>query len=172
MHLFTYSIKLNKFPIKLFLLPLYFESNIFLTFVHIWELDHKERSEPKKWWFWTVVDKTLESPLESKEIKSVKPKGNQPWISFGRTVAEPETPVLQPADEELTLWKRSWCWKRLKAKGERSGRGWDGWMASLTQWTWVWVNSGRQWKTEKFAMLQPMGSQRVGHNLVTEQQQN
>ena len=64
-------------------------------------------------------------------------------------------------------WKRPWCCEKLKAGGEGDFRGWDGWMASLTQWIWVWANSGRLWWTEKPGMLQFMGLQRVGHNLVT-----
>ena len=71
--------------------------------------------------------------------------------------------------EEPTLWKRPWCWERLKA-GEVDDRGWDGWMASLTQWTWVWAGSGRWWRTGKPGMLQSMGFPRVGYNLETEQQ--
>ena len=72
--------------------------------------------------------------------------------------------------EEMTHWKRPWCWERLKAGGEGRNRGRDGWMASLTQWTWVWANS-RWWRTGKPGVLQSMGSQRVRHNLATEQQQ-
>ena len=72
--------------------------------------------------------------------------------------------------EELTHLKRPWCWERLKA-GEGDDRGWDGWMASPTQWTWVWTNSGRWWKTEKPGVLQSMGSQRARHDLAAEQQQ-
>ena len=68
--------------------------------------------------------------------------------------------------EELTLWKRPWCWEILKAKGEEGGRGWDGQIASTTQWTWIWTNSGRQWRTEKPVVLQSMGSQRVGYDLA------
>ena len=71
--------------------------------------------------------------------------------------------------EELTPWKRPWWWERLKAR-EGGNRGWDGWMASLTQWTWVWTSSGRQWRTGKPGMLQFMGLQRVGHELVIQQQ--
>ena len=63
--------------------------------------------------------------------------------------------------EELTLWKRPWCWERLKAGGEGDNRGWDGWMASPIQWTWVWASSGRSWRTGKPGMLQSMGSQRI-----------
>ena len=69
-------------------------------------------------------------------------------------------------------WKRPSWWKRLMAGGERADRGWDGWMASLTQWTWVWANSKRSWRTEKPGMLQSMGSQRVGHNSTTEKQED
>ena len=67
--------------------------------------------------------------------------------------------------------EKTWCWERLKAKGEEGSRGWDGWMVSLTQWTWIWANSGRRWRTRKPGMLQSMGSQRVRHDLVTEQGQ-
>ena len=69
--------------------------------------------------------------------------------------------------EEMTYWKRPWCWERLKA-GEGGDRGWDGWMASLTQWTWVWVNSGSWWWTGRPGVLQSMGSPRAGHDWATE----
>ena len=69
--------------------------------------------------------------------------------------------------EELTHWKRFWCWERLKAKGEEGSRGWDGWMASLIQWIWTWVNSGRWWGTGRPGVLQSMWSQRVGHDWAT-----
>ena len=69
--------------------------------------------------------------------------------------------------KELTHLKRPWCWERLKA-GEGDDRAWDGWMASLTQWTWVWVNSRSWWWTGRPGMLQSMGSQRVGHDWATE----
>ena len=70
--------------------------------------------------------------------------------------------------EEMTHWKRPWCWERLKVGGEGGDRGWDGWMASPTQWTWVWVDSGSWWWTGKPGMLQSMRSQRVRHNWATE----
>jgi len=70
--------------------------------------------------------------------------------------------------KELTPLKRPWCWERLKAGGEGDDTGWDGWMASSTQWTWVWVNSGSLWWTGRPRVLQSTGSQRVRHNLVTE----
>ena len=68
----------------------------------------------------------------------------------------------------LTHLKRPWCWERLRVGGAGDDRGWDGWMASLTQWTWVWVNSRSWWWTGKPGVLQSMGLQRVGHNRVTE----
>ena len=93
----------------------------------MWELDYKESQALKNCCFWTVVlEKTLESLLDCKEIQPVNPKGNQPWIFIGRTDAEVETPILWATwCEELFHWKRPWCWERLKA-GERDDRGWDG----------------------------------------------
>ena len=73
--------------------------------------------------------------------------------------------------EEPTHWKRLWCWERLKAGGEGHDRGWDGWIASPTQWTLVWASSRRLWRTGRPGVLQSMGSQRVGHDWVTGQRQ-
>ena len=70
--------------------------------------------------------------------------------------------------KELTHWERPWCWERLKAGGEGDDWGWDGWMASWTQWTWVWANSGREWRTGKPGVLQSPGSQSQTQ-LATEQ---
>ena len=116
-----------------------------------------------------VLEKTLESPLDFREIQPVHPKGNQSWIFIGRTDAEAETPILWPPDvKSWLIWKRPWCWERLKAGGEGDDRGWDGWMASPTRWTWVWVSSGSWWWTGKPGVLQCMGLQRVGHDWMTE----
>ena len=126
----------------------------------MWELDCKESWTPKNWCFWTVVlEKTLESPLDCTEIQPVHPKGDQSWVFIGRTDAEAETPILWLPREELTHWKRPWCWERLRAGGEGDDRGWDGWMALPTQWTWVWVDSGSWWWTGRPGVLQFMGSQ-------------
>ena len=65
--------------------------------------------------------------------------------------------------KELTHWKRPWCWERLKAKVKGGHRGWNHWLASLTQWTWVWANSRREWETGKPGVLQSMKSRRVRH---------
>ena len=70
--------------------------------------------------------------------------------------------------KELTHLKRPWCWERLKAGEEGDDRAWDGWMASPTQWTWVWVDSGSWWWTGRPGVLQFMGSQRIGHGWATE----
>ena len=106
--------------------------------VWMWELDYKKNWVLKNWCFWTVVlKKTLESPLDCKEIQPVHPKWNQAWIFIGRTDAEAETPILWPPDVKNWLMKRPWCWERSKTEGEGNDRGWDGWMVSLTQWTWV-----------------------------------
>ena len=112
--------------------------------IWMWELNHKEGWAPKNWCFWIrVLEKTLKSLLDFKEIKPVNPKGNQPWIFIRGTDAEVEAPSFWSPDAELTHWKRPWCWERLRAGGKGGGWGWDGWMASLTQWTWVWANCRR-----------------------------
>ena len=82
----------------------------------------------------------------------------QPW----------HTPFLSWFGTSLTHLKRPWCWERLRAGGEGDNRGWDGWMASRTQWTWVWVNSGSWWWTGRPDVLRFMGSQIVRHNWATE----
>ena len=136
----------------------------------MWELDYKESWALKNWCFWTVVlKKTLESPLDCKEIQPVHPKGNQSWVFIGRIDVEAETlNTLATWHRELTHLKRPWCWERVRAGGEGDDRGWDGWMASPTQWTWVWVNSGSWWWPERPGVLQPMGLQRIGHDWATE----
>ena len=135
----------------------------------MWELDCEEGWAPKNWCFWTVVlEKTLESPLGCKEIQPVHPKGDQFWVFFGRNDAKAETPVLWPPHAKSWLIRKDWCWEGLGAGGEGDDRGWDGWIASLTWWMWVWVNSGRWWWTGRPGVLQLMGSQRVGHNWETE----
>ena len=76
--------------------------------------------------------------------------------------------TLATSCQELTRWKRHWCWEWLGARGKGDDRGWDGWMASLTQWAWVWVNSGSWWWTGRPGVLRFMGSQRVRHDWATE----
>ena len=89
-------------------------------------------------------------------------------LACGSFTPEPTgKPYLATWCKELTHWKRPWCWERLKVGGEGDDRGWDGWMASLTQWTWVWISSGSSWGTGKPGLLQSMGLQRVGHDWAT-----
>ena len=76
--------------------------------------------------------------------------------------------TLATSCEELSHWKRLWCWEGLGAGREGGDRGWDGWMASLTRWTWVWVNSGSWWWTGRPGVLHFIGSQRIGHDWATE----
>ena len=133
--------------------------------VWMWDLDYKESWVAKNWCFLTVVlEKTLESPFYCKDIQPVHPKRNQSWIFIQRTDVKDKTPILWPPDvEKLTHWKRPWCWARLKVGGEGDDRGLDGWMASLTWWTWVWASCESWWWTGKPGMLQSMGSHRAGH---------
>ena len=130
---------------------------------------YKESWVQKHWCFWSVVlEKTLESPLYCKEIQPVHSEGDQSWVFIGRTDAEAETRIHWPPHV------KSW----LTGKDHGAGRDWgqeqkgmtedeDGWMASLTQWTWVWVNSGSFWWTGGPGVLRFMGSQRIGNNWVT-----
>ena len=113
-----------------------------------------------------VLEKILVSPLDCKEIQPVHPKGDQSWVFIGGTDVEANT--LATWCEELTPWKRPWCWERLRAGGEGDDRGWDGWTASLTQWTWISVDSRSWWWTGRPGVLWFMGSQRVRHNRATE----
>ena len=114
-----------------------------------------QRIDVFKLWCW----RKLLSPLDSKEIKLVNLKGNQPWIFIGRTEAEAEDPILWPPDAKSRLiWKDPDAWE---IEGRR-----DGWMASLILWTWPWAKSGRWWGTGKPGVPQSMGSQRVGHDWV------
>ena len=136
--------------------------------VWMWELDYKESWVPKNWCFWTVVlEKILESlglqdqtsPSSRKSVLNIHWKD---WC-WGWSSSS-----LATWCEELTQWKRPWCWERLKAGGEGDNRGWDGWMASPTWWTWVWASSGSWLWTGKPGMLQSMGLQIVRHDWATE----
>ena len=123
----------------------------------------KESRAPKNWCFWTVVlEKTLESPLNCKEIlKEIHQsilKEISPEYSLEGLMLKLKLWSLATWCEDLTHWKRPWCWERLKAGGEGDDRGWDGWMASPTQWTWVWTSSRSWWWTGKPGVLHYMGS--------------
>ena len=110
------------------------------------ELDYKEGRVLMNWCFWIVVLKTLESPLDSKAIKPVNPKRNQPWIFIGRTDAETEAPVLWPPGVKNSLEKTQMLGKTecKRRRGQQRMRWLDG-INEPTQWTWVWANSRRCW---------------------------
>ena len=144
--------------------------------VWMWELHYKESWVLKNWCFWTVVlEKTLESPLDCKEIQPVHPKGNQFWIFIGKTDAEAETPICWPPDaKNWLIWKEELtCWEELDAgkdwRQEEKGAIEDemvGWHHH--QWTWVWASSGSWWWTGRPGVLQSIELQRFGHDWVTE----
>ena len=119
---------------------------------------------PKNRCFWTVVlEKTLESPLDYKEIQPVHSK-DQSWVFFGRNDAKADWP---PHVKSWLIGKDSDAGRDWGTGGEGDNQGWDGWMASRTRRTWVWVNSGRWWWTGRPGELRLMGSQRVGHDWAT-----
>ena len=108
-----------------------------------------------------VLEKTLKSPLDCKEIQPVHPKKSVLNIHWKDWCWSWNSNTLAAWCEEPTHWKRPWCWERLRAGGEGDDRGWDGWMASPTWWTWVWASCGSWWWTGRPGMLQSMGLQRV-----------
>ena len=127
----------------------------------------EESWAPKNWCFWTVVlDKTLESPLDCKEIQPVHSKGDQPWVFFGRKYAKAETPVLWPPHAKSCLIGKDFDAGRDWEQEEKGTT--EDEMASLTWRTWVWVNSGSWWWLGGPEVLWFMGSQSVGHDWATE----
>ena len=141
----------------------------FSSHVWMWELDYKENWALKNRCFWTVVlENILEKPLDCKEIQLVHPKGDQTWRFIPDWCWSWNSDSLATWCKELTHLKKPWCWERLRAGGEGDDRGWDGWMASPTQWTWVWVNSSSCWWTGRPGVLWCMGLPRVRHDWATE----
>ena len=141
-------------------------NRVYLTKIHILKamvspvvMDRYESWTIKKAECWRI-ERTLESPLDYKEIQPVHPKGDQSLVFIERTDAW-NFNTFVTRYEELTHLKRPWCWERLKAGGEGDDRRWDGWMASPTQWTSAWASSGRWWWTGKPGVLQSMELQRV-----------
>ena len=132
----------------------------FSSHVWMWELDHKQGWKPKNWCFWTVVpEKTFESLLDSKEIKPINPKGNQPWIFIGRPDAEVEVPIVWPPDMNRWLIGKDpdsgidWGQEKRVTEDEMAGQ------ALLTQWTWVhWnVTPGDSERQESLVCCSPWG---------------
>ena len=116
-------------------------------------------------WCW----RRLLRPLDYKEIQPVHPKGNQSWmIDVEGLMLKLKFQYFGHLMGRIDSFKRPWCQERLKEGGEGDNRGWDGWMASLSHWTWVWVNSGNWWMTGRPVVMWSMASQRVGHDRATE----
>ena len=138
--------------------------------VWMWELDYKQSRAPKNWCFWNVVlESTLESPLDCKEIQPVHPKGDQSWVFIGKIDAEAETLILWPPDvKNWFIWKDPDAGKEWRQEDEGMTEDGDVWMTSPIQWLWVWVNSGSWWRTGRPGMLQSMVLQAIRHNWATE----
>ena len=125
----------------------------------------RQRIDAFELWCWRRL---LRVPWTARRSNQSILKQISPGISLEGLMLKLKSSTLATSCEELTHWKRLWCWEGLGAGGEGDNREWDGWMASLTRWTWVWVNSGSWWWTGRPGVLQFMGSQRVGHDWVTE----
>ena len=135
----------------------------------MWELDCEESWVLKNWCFWTVVlEKTLEGPLDCKEIQPVHSEGDQPWVFIGRTDLKPKLQYFGHLMLSVDLLEKTLM------VGETGGRRRRGqqrmrWVGGITaRWTWVWVNSGSWWWTGRPGVLQFMGSQRGGHDWATD----
>ena len=138
--------------------------------VWMWELDYKESWAPKNWCFWTVVlEKTLESSLDCKEIQPVHSKGSQSWIFIEGLMLKLKLQYFGHLMQRTDSLEKTLMLGKIEGKRRRGWhRGWDGWMLSPTQWTLVWVNSRSWWWTGRPGVLQSMRSQRVEHNWATE----
>ena len=137
--------------------------------VWMWDLDHKESRTVKNCCFRTVVlVKTLENPLNCKKSQVVHPKGIQSWIFFGRMMVKVKLQYFNHLMGRSDSLENTLMLGTFKSRSRGDNRGLDSWMASLTQWTWVWAVSGYWWWTGKPGVLHSMGLQRVRHDWTTE----
>ena len=135
----------------------------------MWELDCEESWAPKidafELWCWRRL---LRVPWTARTSNQSILKETSPGCSLEGLMLKLKLQYFGHLMRRADSLKRPWCWERLGAGGEGDDRGWDGWMASLTQWTWIWVDSGSWWWTGRPGVLWFMGSQRVGHDWETE----
>ena len=135
----------------------------------MWELDYQESWVSKNGCFWTVVlEKTLETPLDCKGIQPVHPRGDQSWVMVGRMMLKLKLQYFSHLMRRADSFEKTLMLERLSAGGEGDSRGWDGWMASPTQWTCIWVDSTSWWWTGRPGLLWFSGSQRIGHDWAAE----
>ena len=136
--------------------------------VWMWELDHNwaaEKNDVFELWCWRRL---LRVPWTARRSNHSILKEINPEYSLEGLMLKLKLQNFGPTwGEEPTHWKRPWCWEKWRARGEGDDRGWNGWMTSPTQWTWVWANSRRWWRTGKPGVLQSVGSQRVGPDWET-----
>ena len=123
----------------------------------MWELDYKESWVPKHWGFWTVVlEKTLESPLDWKEIQPVNPKRNQPWIFTEGLMLKLKLQYFGHLMRRIDSLEKTPMLGKIEGR-RRRGRQRMRWMASPTQWTWVWASSRNWWRTGSLVCWSPWG---------------
>ena len=139
------------------------------SLVWMWELDHKaewQRIDAFELWCWRRLLTVPWSARRSNQsiLKEISPE----YLLEGLTL-QLKLQYFGNLRWRTTRWKRLWCWERLKAGVEGDNREWDGWMASLTQWTWVWASSGKWWRIGKPGVLQTTELKRVRHDWATEQ---
>ena len=136
-----------------------------------WTIKEAEhwRTDAFELWCWRRLLRVPWTSRRSNQfIKLVNPKGISPEYSLEGLMLKLKLQYCGHLMWRTDSLERPWWWERLKAGGEGDDRGWDGWMVSLTRWTWVWVSSGSWWWTGKPGVLQSMGWQRVGHDWATE----
>ena len=142
----------------------------------MWELDYKESWASKNWCFWTVMlEKTLESPLDSKEIQPVHPKGDQSWIFTERLMLKLKLQYFDPLKRRTESSEKTLMLGKIKGRrrrGRQSMRWLEYEMAWLTWWAWVLASSRSWWRTGKPGVLHPNGLQRVGNDWASELNDN
>ena len=144
------------------------EGRCWLTLQATEDVSYFLRQDLSGWKVW------MQGSFHSLGFQGQCPKAVYMHVNFQKKITKPpfsqwtaNSSTLATWCKELTYWKRSWCWERLKVGGEGDDREWDGWMTSPAQWTCVWISSGSWWWTGRPGMLQSMGLQRVGHAWAT-----